>query len=118
MEFPNFELTGQVALVSGAARGLGRAISLALAHAGALAVGERREIVSIEHHTAGIGAGKPAQQVEQRGLAAAGGPYHADELPFLNTEGDASESLNLDLSDVVGLTQFLRFDKCSSHAHA
>lgn len=34
-EFPRFDLVGQVALVSGAARGLGRAISLALAHAGA-----------------------------------------------------------------------------------
>jgi NAD(P)-dependent dehydrogenase (short-subunit alcohol dehydrogenase family) len=34
-EFPQFELNGQVALVTGSARGLGRAISLAMANAGA-----------------------------------------------------------------------------------
>jgi NAD(P)-dependent dehydrogenase (short-subunit alcohol dehydrogenase family) len=35
MDYPQFTLSGQVALVTAAARGLGRAISLALAHAGA-----------------------------------------------------------------------------------
>ncbi|MBS1841020.1 MAG: glucose 1-dehydrogenase [Acidobacteria bacterium] len=41
--FPTFELTGQTALVTGAARGLGRAISLALANAGAnVALGLRK----------------------------------------------------------------------------
>src|ERR1700741_1492163 len=35
MEYPQFGLQGRTALVTGAARGLGRAISLALAHAGA-----------------------------------------------------------------------------------
>lgn len=34
-QFPRFDLNGQIALVTGAARGLGRATALAIAHAGA-----------------------------------------------------------------------------------
>jgi NAD(P)-dependent dehydrogenase (short-subunit alcohol dehydrogenase family) len=57
MEFPTFDLNGKIALVTGSARGLGRAISLAMAHAGAdVALGLRdsnahgdlpREIVAL-----------------------------------------------------------------------
>jgi len=41
-QFPSFQLDGDVALITGAARGLGRAIALALAHSGAdIALGLR-----------------------------------------------------------------------------
>jgi NAD(P)-dependent dehydrogenase (short-subunit alcohol dehydrogenase family) len=60
-EFPRFNLTGQVALVTGAARGLGRAISLALANAGA--------DVALGFRDANAG-GDVASQVESMGRRA------------------------------------------------
>jgi NAD(P)-dependent dehydrogenase (short-subunit alcohol dehydrogenase family) len=55
-DFPKFDLTGQVALVTGAARGLGNAISRALAHAGADVALGLRDVNAREDLVEQIGA--------------------------------------------------------------
>jgi NAD(P)-dependent dehydrogenase (short-subunit alcohol dehydrogenase family) len=70
-DFPRFDLDGQVALVTGAARGIGRACALALAHAGAdVALGLR------DPHT---GAGL-AQEIERIGRRALRLPMDVTQL--------------------------------------
>jgi NAD(P)-dependent dehydrogenase (short-subunit alcohol dehydrogenase family) len=90
-EFPKFDLTGQVALVTGAARGLGRAISLALAHAGAdVALGLRD-----------IATGKePAREIEAMGRRAL--PLQMDVLRIEQiTRGIADAAAHFGRLDIL-----------------
>jgi NAD(P)-dependent dehydrogenase (short-subunit alcohol dehydrogenase family) len=61
-DFPRFDLTGDIALVTGAARGLGRAISLAFAHAGADVALGLRDV------TSGSGLAKEIEATGRRAL--------------------------------------------------
>lgn len=64
MLHPLFDLTDRVALVTGAARGLGRAMSLALAEAGAHVMAADRDLEGAEETAAGIEKlGRRAQPV-------------------------------------------------------
>jgi NAD(P)-dependent dehydrogenase (short-subunit alcohol dehydrogenase family) len=70
-EMPRFDVSGQVAMVTGAARGLGRAISLALAHAGAdVALGLRdvNQSGSLEDEIQSIGRKALPLQMEMTRL--------------------------------------------------
>lgn len=67
VEYPNFRLDGQVALVTGASRGLGRWIALGIAHAGAHVVVVSRSLAGSE---------QTAQEVLQHGVDAL--PLEAD----------------------------------------
>src|ERR1700691_4772117 len=74
---------------------------LALAHTGALGIGERGEIVAIHNYFAGIGASQAAEEVEQSGFPAAGGADYGDKFSSLYAEGDATEGGYVDLSHAI-----------------
>ena len=84
---------------------------LALAHAGAFAVGERGQVVAVEHDAAAVGVGESAQKIEKSGFAAARGADDADEFALLHAEGDAAQGLDLNFAYVVGLAQVFGFDE-------
>lgn len=107
-EFPNFDLTGKVALVTGAARGLGRTISLALAHAGAdIALGLRDLSSGVElvHEIEALGRRALPLQMDVTDLhqissAVAGAAAHFGNLNILvNNAGGGFSNLALDVSE-------------------
>jgi NAD(P)-dependent dehydrogenase (short-subunit alcohol dehydrogenase family) len=73
-EFPRFDLNGQVALVTGAARGLGRAISLALAHAGADVALGLRDV------NTGSGLAREMEKMGRRALPLQMDVLHLDQI--------------------------------------
>jgi NAD(P)-dependent dehydrogenase (short-subunit alcohol dehydrogenase family) len=107
-DFPRFHLTGQTALVTGAARGLGRAISLALAHAGAdvalglrdLATGQdlAREIEALGRNA--LPLAMDVKRIDQIFAAVEQTVLHFGRLDILvNNAGIAPENLAEDVRE-------------------
>jgi NAD(P)-dependent dehydrogenase (short-subunit alcohol dehydrogenase family) len=107
-DFPKFVLTGKVALVTGAARGLGRAISLALANAGAdVALGLRdiatgsdlaREIESMGRRA--LPLQMDVTHLDQISRSITGAAAHFGKLDILvNNAGGGFTNLALDVPE-------------------
>ncbi len=88
--FPRFDLTGRVALVTGAARGLGRAISMALADAGADVVLGLRDL------NAGADAAPEIESMGRRVLALQMDVTRLDQV-FLAVEETVARLGRLDI---------------------
>lgn len=82
-EFPQFNLNGQVALVTGAARGLGRAISLALANAGADVV------LGLRDRNTGSAVAQEIEAMGRRALPLQMDMAHLDQISSAIDEGVA-----------------------------
>src|SRR5579864_1417726 len=83
---------------------------LALSHLCPLTVRQMGEIHAVNQYAAGSWPGQPAHNVEERGLAAAGRPNDADELPLLHLETNTTQGRHLDFADAIDLGDVLDLD--------
>ena len=107
-DFPRFDVTGQVALVTGAARGIGRACALALAHAGAdvaLGLRDAKTAGDLAKEIEGMGRRALRLQMDMSRLdeiqpAVAAAVAHFGRLDILvNNAGVAPENLAENVSE-------------------
>jgi NAD(P)-dependent dehydrogenase (short-subunit alcohol dehydrogenase family) len=107
-KFPSFDLSGQVSLVTGAARGLGRAISLALANAGsdiALGLREAKGASDLVREIQSMGRKALPLQMDVTDLDQISGAIqkvadHFGKLDILvNNAGNGTSGLALDVTE-------------------
>src|SRR3984885_8335456 len=89
---------------------------LAFAHAGSFGIGERRQVVAVEHYAAPVRPRQSAQKVKESRLSAARRTHHADELAALHAEGNPAQRLDFNFAHVIRLPQIFCFDECFRHA--
>lgn len=103
-EFPNFRLDGRRALVTGAGRGIGRAVAMTLAEAGAevhLVARSREQIEAVAAEIGTLGGTAKAlaldvtNRAETDAAIAENGPYHV----LFNNAGSARRAEVLDMSE-------------------
>src|ERR1700737_3016298 len=90
---------------------------LAFAQPGALGIRELREVASVKDDVTRVRPSESTQKVKQRGLAAAGRPYHAYELTLLHAKRDTSEGGHFNPAHAVGLAQFHGLDEGRHPTH-
>ena len=82
----------------------------AAAKQGAVGVAHLAQVVAVDPHDAGGGRGEAAEDVEQRGLAAARGAHDGHYLAFMDFEVHPAQGRDFDPAGMVNLPQVVALD--------